>query len=137
MSSQHPERREHGEHGEHGGHHEHHGVAETLRERPALSAILFDLRSVIGLLFVVYGLVLTILGLIGETQEELDKAGGIALNLWTGLAMLVGGIVFYAWAFAKPPLPPELDHQTHYDEDGGPLHGEHGPGHGRPRGHGH
>jgi hypothetical protein len=74
--------------------------------RAPLSAILFDLRSVIGLLFVVYGLVLTVLGIIGETQEELDKAGGIALNLWTGLAMLAGGIIFYVWAFTKPPVPP-------------------------------
>lgn len=87
--------------------------------RPPLSAILFDLRSVIGLLFVVYGLVLTVLGLIGETPEELAKAGGLALNLWTGLAMLVGGIIFYAWAFAKPPLPPDQDHSEHYDGEGG------------------
>jgi hypothetical protein len=90
-------------------------------ERPPLSAILFDLRSVIGLLFVVYGLVLTILGIIGETPEELAKAGGLALNLWTGLAMLIAGIGFYIWAFAKPPLPPELDHVDHYEE-GGPMH---------------
>jgi hypothetical protein len=110
-------RHEQAEHHEH----EHHGVTEALRERPALSAILFDLRSVIGLLFVVYGLVLTILGIIGETPEELAKAGGIALNLWTGLAMLVIGIVFYVWAFTKPPLPPELDRSDHYEE-GGPMH---------------
>jgi quinol-cytochrome oxidoreductase complex cytochrome b subunit len=71
-----------------------------------LSAILFDLRSVIGLLFVVYGVVLTVLGIIGETPDELAKAGGIALNLWTGLAMLIGGIIFYVWAFTKPPMPP-------------------------------
>ena len=89
--------------------------------RAPLSAILLDLRSVIGLLFVVYGLVLTILGIIGETPEDLAKAGGLALNLWTGLAMLVVGIIFYIWAFAKPPLPPELDHVDHYEE-GGPLH---------------
>ena len=94
-------------------------------ERPAkapLSAILFDLRSVIGLLFVVYGLILTILGLIGETPADLAKSGGIALNLWTGLVMLAGGIIFYVWAFTKPPLPPDQDHQSHYDEEGGPLH---------------
>ncbi len=89
--------------------------------RPPLSAILFDLRSVIGLLFVVYGVVLTILGLIGETEEELAKSGGLALNLWTGLAMLIAGIGFYIWAFVKPPLPPELDHVDHYEE-GGPMH---------------
>ena len=64
---------------------------------------------------------LTILGIIGETEEELAKAGGLALNLWTGLAMLVGGISFYVWAFMKPPMPPELDHVDHYEE-GGPLH---------------
>jgi hypothetical protein len=74
--------------------------------RPPLSAILFDLRSVIGLLFVVYGVVLTVLGIIGESPAELAKAGGIALNLWTGLAMLIGGIIFYVWAFVKPPMPP-------------------------------
>jgi len=90
--------------------------------RPPLSAILFDLRSVIGLLFVVYGIVLTILGIIGETQEDLDKAGGIALNLWTGLAMLVGGIIFYVWAFTKPPMPPSPDELAEIDEQG-PLHG--------------
>ena len=117
-----PEHRDHEHHD-----HEHHGVAETLREKPALSAILFDLRSVIGLLFVVYGIVLTILGIVGESPEDLAKSGGIALNLWVGIAMLIGGAIFYAWAFAKPPLPPELDHTDHYDE-GNPL---------ERRGHGH
>ena len=89
--------------------------------KPSLSAILLDLRSVIGLLFVVYGIVLTILGIIGESPEDLAKAGGLALNLWTGLVMLVVGIIFYVWAFMKPPLPPELDHVDHYEE-GGPMH---------------
>ncbi|MDT0350918.1 hypothetical protein RM445_15410 [Pseudonocardia sp. DSM 45834] len=102
-------------------HHEHHGIEETLRERPGLAAILFDLRSVIGLLFVVYGLVLTVLGLIGETPEELAKAGGLALNLWMGLSMLIVGIIFYVWAFVKPPMPPEPDEMAQIDE-GGPMH---------------
>lgn len=95
------------------------------RPKADLTAILFDLRSVIGLLFVVYGLVLTVLGLIGSSPEDLAKAGGIALNLWTGLAMLAAGVGFYAWAFIKPPVPPELDHTDHYDDRA--------PG----RGHGH
>jgi hypothetical protein len=89
--------------------------------KPPLSAILFDLRSVIGLLFVVYGIVLTIVGIIGETPEQIAKSGGLALNLWTGLVMLVVGIIFYVWAFMKPPMPPEQDHVDHYQE-GGPLH---------------
>lgn len=90
--------------------------------KPPLSAILFDLRAVIGLLFVVYGLVLTVLGIIGETPEELAKAGGLALNLWTGLAMLVAGIVFYIWAFAKPPQPPA---KSQSGDDGPPHPGGH------------
>ena len=98
-----------------------HGDAGTTPAKAPLSAILFDLRSVIGLLFVVYGIVLTVLGLIGTSPEDLAKAGGLDLNLWTGLAMLVAGIGFYIWAFVKPPLPPELDHVDHYEE-GGPMH---------------
>ena len=84
--------------------------------RPPLSAILFDLRSVIGLLFLVYGVVLTVLGIIGETPEELAKAGGIALNLWTGLAMLVGGAIFFTWAFTKPPMPPSPEELEEADD---------------------
>ena len=96
--------------------------AGTTAARPPLSAILFDLRSVIGLLFVVYGLVLTILGLVGESAADLAKSGGLALNLWTGLVMLIAGIGFYAWAFVKPPMPPtEEDEMAHIDE-GGPMH---------------
>lgn len=122
--------REHGEHrdhahGEHGEHehreHHHHSLEEVLEEKPALTAILFDLRSVIGLLFVVYGLVLTILGFIGETPDELAKAGGLALNLWVGLAMLVGGIIFFVWAFTKPPKPVTPDEMAEIEE-GGPMH---------------
>ncbi len=59
-----------------------------------------------------YGIVLTIVGIIGETPEQIAKSGGLALNLWTGLVMLVVGIIFYIWAFMKPPLPPEVDTWT-------------------------
>ena len=69
----------------------------------------------------VYGIVLTIMGIIGETPENIAKSGGLNLNLWTGLFMLVVGIIFYVWAFMKPPMPPEQDHVDHYQE-GGPLH---------------
>ena len=65
------------------------------RRRPAQRRHLFDLRSVIGLLFVVYGVVLTIMGLFFESPVDLAKAGGIDLNLWSGLIMLVAGIIFW------------------------------------------
>jgi hypothetical protein len=70
-------------------------------------AALFDLRSVIALLFLVYGLVLTVVGAVGESQEELDKAGGIDINLWTGIAMLVIAVGFVLWVWLRPPVVPQ------------------------------
>ena len=56
----------------------------------AKKANLFDLRRIIGGLFIVYGLLLTILGLF-DSQKEIDKAAGVHINLWAGLGMLVVG----------------------------------------------
>jgi hypothetical protein len=76
------------------------------RSSAATTAALLDLRSVIALLFAVYGVVLTVMGLAGTSQAELDKAGGIDINLWTGLAMLVMAIGFALWVWLRPPVVP-------------------------------
>ena len=65
------------------------------------AANLFDLRRIIGGLFVVYGLLLTILGLF-DSQEEIDKAAGVNINLYAGLGMLVFGILMLVWALTRP-----------------------------------
>jgi hypothetical protein len=65
------------------------------------AANLFDLRRIIGGLFLVYGLVLFVLGLF-ESQEEIDRAAGWNVNLWTGVGMLVFGILMMLWAFTRP-----------------------------------
>jgi hypothetical protein len=62
---------------------------------------LFDLRMVIGGLLVLYGVVLTILGLVAADDAR-AKAAGININLWTGLAILAGGAIFLAWARLRP-----------------------------------
>ena len=69
--------------------------------REAQAANLFDLRRIIGGLFVLYGVVLTIVGL-GDSQAEIDKAAGVQINLWAGLGMLALGLFFIAWALARP-----------------------------------
>lgn len=84
------------------------------------TAALFDLRSVIALLFLVYGLVLTVLGAVGESQAELDKAGGIDINLWTGIAMLCTAIGFALWVWLRPPVVPARAQVP--DADGPPVH---------------
>ena len=62
---------------------------------------LFDLRRIIGGLFVVYGVLLFVLGLF-DSQEEIDKAAGVNINLWAGLGMLVFGLLMLVWAFSRP-----------------------------------
>jgi hypothetical protein len=65
------------------------------------AANLFDLRRIIGGLFVLYGIVLTIVGLT-DSQAEIHKAAGLRINLIAGLGMLALGIIFLIWAFTRP-----------------------------------
>jgi hypothetical protein len=69
--------------------------------REAQAANLFDLRRIIGGLFILYGVVLTIVGL-GDSDAEIAKAAGVHINLWAGLGMLALGAVFIAWALWRP-----------------------------------
>lgn len=69
------------------------------------AARLFDIRVMIGGLFVLYGAMLTISGFFTSDSER-KKAAGININLWLGLAMLVVGILFLVW-FKLNPIRPE------------------------------
>ncbi|MCZ0988788.1 hypothetical protein [Streptomyces diastatochromogenes] len=80
-----------------------------LEGKSATAARIFDLRRIIGGLFVLYGVIVTITG-ITDSQAEIDKAQGININLWTGIGMLLLGIFFLAWLKLRPTppsLPPE------------------------------
>jgi xanthine/uracil/vitamin C permease (AzgA family) len=77
------------------------------------AAKLFDLRLMIGGLFTLYGVALTIYGFF-TTQAEIDKAAGININLWLGLGMLVLGLLFLLWRRLDPvvhvePSPTDQD----------------------------
>ena len=75
--------------------------AELEAHRSARAANLFDVRRFIGGLFVLYGLILLVLG-FGASDADVEKAAGVNVNLWTGLAMLLVGAFFLAWAFMRP-----------------------------------
>ena len=60
--------------------------------RARRAANLFDLRRVIGGLFVAYGLLLAILGLF-DSDADIERAAGVNLNLYGGLAMLAFGLL--------------------------------------------
>jgi hypothetical protein len=64
-----------------------------------------DIRNIIGGLLAAYGVILTLMGLFGD--QELDKTGDVNANLWAGLALLVVGIAFLAWARLRPVVVPE------------------------------
>ena len=73
---------------------------------PSAASQLFDLRSIIALLFGVYGIILLVMGLFFESPNELQKAGGIDINLWSGVVMIVVAALFALWAWRRPLVPP-------------------------------
>ncbi|MFI5491630.1 hypothetical protein [Actinoplanes sp. NPDC051859] len=79
-------------------------MSDDLKKRSA-AARLFDVRRVIGGLFVVYGLIVALLGLF-ESGADLDKAAGVRINLWMGLAMLALGALFLLWQWWRPAETP-------------------------------
>src|SRR4051795_7774637 len=69
--------------------------------RAQRAANLFDLRRIIGGLFLIYGAILTVVGLT-DSHKEIQKAAGTHVNLYTGLAMIAVAIFFLVWAFTRP-----------------------------------
>lgn len=62
-----------------------------------------DVRNVIGTLLLVYGVIITAMGLFGD--KAYDKTGNINANLIAGIALLVVGGFFVLWARLKPLVP--------------------------------
>jgi hypothetical protein len=94
-------------------------AAEKGGGRSMQAANLFDLRRIIGGLFVAYGILMTILGLT-DSDAEIAKAAGININLWAGLGMLVFGALFILWSLWRP-LGEEL-REAEEGESSGPLY---------------
>ncbi|MEU2308340.1 hypothetical protein [Streptomyces misionensis] len=77
-----------------------------LETKSATAARIFDLRRIIGGLFVVYGVIVTVTGLT-DSQAAIDKAQGVNINLWTGIGMLVLGVFFLVWLKLRPAALPQ------------------------------
>ncbi|AKS34030.1 hypothetical protein [Mycolicibacterium goodii] len=72
---------------------------------------LFDIRSIIGSLMAIYGVVLLIVGLApgllaeheaGPADNRVDLYIGTDANWWVGLALLVVAAIFFAWTYLRP-----------------------------------
>ena len=75
-------------------------------EAPSAASQLFDLRTVIAILFIFYGVSLAIMGLFFTTPIDIAKAGGININLWSGIVMILVAAGFFLWARLRPLAPP-------------------------------
>lgn len=68
---------------------------------------LFDLRRFLSMIFVIYGILVTAMGI---ARPAADKAptGGIPINLYSGLAMLAAGVAFFLWDHFAPVADEEI-----------------------------
>jgi hypothetical protein len=84
------------------------GESDEDEAKAARAANKFDIRRLIGGLFILYSLILIALGVFGSHAVK-NKAAGINIDLWTGLGMLVFGLLMIYWALSRPvaPEPPE------------------------------
>lgn len=69
-------------------------------------ASLFDVRTIIGALMFLYGLIL-FLASFGTSDAQRAKADGINANLWVGIVLLVFGVLMVVWALTRPILVDE------------------------------
>ncbi|HEX6026831.1 MAG TPA: hypothetical protein VFZ00_32840 [Solirubrobacter sp.] len=88
------------------------------------AANLFDLRRIIGGLFVCWGVLLVILGLVG--MGNVDNSENI--NLFAGIGMLALGICFLLWAFTRPLGEELAESEQAGRAAGGDHQGAVGPG---------
>ncbi|MEU9114102.1 hypothetical protein AB0D04_20525 [Streptomyces sp. NPDC048483] len=78
-----------------------------LERTSATAARLFDIRRIIGGLFVVYGVIVTVAGVMAS-DADMKKAENININLWTGIGMLALGLFFLGWMKLRPVIPPTV-----------------------------
>lgn len=67
----------------------------------------FDIRNVIGALLGIYGVVLLAVEIFSDDAGE--ATSDLSANLWAGVALLVVGLVFLAWARLRPLVVEEDD----------------------------
>jgi len=86
------------------------GTGDVAPGTKVVSAGAFDIRSIIGGLIGVYGIVLIITGLWFTDASDKAKADGENLNLMVGIGLLAFGAIFIAWVVLRPlkvPVPEE------------------------------
>lgn len=79
----------------------------TKHDKKPRKAGAFDIRTFIAMLIGIYGVVLLLMGIFATSAQDLEKAGGVNINLWTGIGLLATAGVFQTWATVRPLVVPE------------------------------
>jgi hypothetical protein len=93
-----------------------HSPVHDAEEGASHKAGAFDIRTFIGALIGIYGVVLVVTGLV--------SSDGRTINLLAGLSMIVGAAAFLIWARVRPIVVPETT-----EMDGADLDQAEHPGH--------
>ena len=80
------------------------GATDEEEEAAARAANRFDVRRIIGGLFMLYGIVMIVTGIVGSHHVK-TKAAGINIDLWTGIGMVLFAALMIAWALWRPVMP--------------------------------
>jgi hypothetical protein len=80
------------------------GASEEDEAHAVRMANRFDIRRIIGGLFVLYSVILIITGIVGDHTVK-NKAAGVNVDLYTGIVMLIVGILMIVWALVRPVQP--------------------------------
>ena len=62
-----------------------------------------DLRAWVAAMFFTFGAMLAVYGVFFADDEDLAKAAGTNLDLWTGVGMIAFAAAFAAWLVLRPP----------------------------------
>ena len=65
--------------------------------------VLLDLRAWVAAMFFTFGAMLAVYGVFFADDEDLAKAAGTNLDLWTGVGMIAFAAAFAAWLVLRPP----------------------------------
>jgi hypothetical protein len=95
-------------------------MSDIHSDREAHRAGAFDVRTFIALLIGLYGIVLLLMGLFATSDNDLAKADGFNVNLWTGIGLIVVAAAFQTWATLRPvivpPNPGDADQRAETDQ---------------------
>src|SRR3954452_2290202 len=67
---------------------------------------LFDIRIIIAALIGLYGVIVLITGLF-VNDKQIDKSGGLNINVTAGIVMILVAAAFTVWARLRPTIVKE------------------------------